>query len=36
MLGVNVADAILSGMYYVRSMKDYLILANVIENGRLF
>ena len=37
--GVNVFDAILNGTNYVRSMRGYLILANVIlanENGRLF
>ena len=33
---VNVVDTILNGTIYVRSTKDYLILANVIENGRLF
>ena len=34
--GVNVFDAVLNGTNYVRSMKSYLILANVIENERLF
>ena len=33
---VNVVDAILNGTNYVRSTNSYLILANVIENGRLF
>ena len=33
---VNVVDTILNGTNYVRSMKGYLILANVIENGRRF
>ena len=34
--GVNVFDAVLNGTNYVRSMKSYLILANIIENERLF
>ena len=34
--GVNVFDAIRNGTNYVHSMRGYLILANVIENGRLF
>ena len=33
---VNVVDTILNGTNYVCSTKGYLILANVIENGRLF
>ena len=34
--GVNVFDAVLNGTNYVRSMRAYLILANVIETGRHF
>ena len=33
---VNVVDTILNGTNYVRLTNSYLILANVIENGRLF
>ena len=35
-LGVNVFVAVLNGTNYVRSMRAYLILANVIETGRHF
>ena len=34
--GVNFVDAVLNGTNYVRSVKSYLILASVIENGRRF
>ena len=34
--GVNVANAVLNRTNYICSMKSYLILVNVIENGRLF
>ena len=34
--GVNLFDAVLNGTNYVFSMRGYLIVANVIENGRLF
>ena len=33
---VNGVDTILNGTNYVRLTNSYLILANVIENGRLF
>ena len=33
---VNVFDAVLNGTNYVRSMRRYLILVNLIENGRIF
>ena len=33
---VNLFDAVLNGTNYVFSMRGYLIVANVIENGRLF
>ena len=34
--GANVFDAVLNGPNYVGSIRGCLILANVIENGRLF
>ena len=34
--GVNVFDAVLNGPNYVGLVRGCLILANVIENGRLF
>ena len=34
--GNNVFDAVLNGTNYVRSMKDYLTLVSVIENGTIF
>ena len=34
--GVNVFDVVLNGPNYVGSVRGRLILANVIENGRLF
>ena len=36
MFGVNAVDAVLNGTIYVPSMKGYLILANIIKNGKLF
>ena len=34
--GLNVFDAVLNGTNYIRLMRGYLILANLIGNGRLF
>ena len=34
--GVNVFDAVLNGTNYARSVRGYLVLANVIETGRIF
>ena len=34
--GNNVFDAVLNGTNYVRSMKGYLTLVSVIENGIIF
>ena len=34
--GVDLVNAVLDGTNYICSTKGYLILTNVIENGRLF
>ena len=34
--GVNVFDVVLNGTNYARSMRGYLVLANVIETRRIF